>query len=151
MKYCELGEHEVQNLFWSRTKTKKSACMQCAKQFMKPLSYNPKIKEMNSNDNKAPNRSIKRNNTNIKPISDKQAKRLKEYRIVRDEYLNEHPSCERCGNPNNLTIHHMKGKIGDLLCDKRYFKTLCMKCHNFIEIHVEIAKETGFSLNRLDK
>lgn len=151
MKYCELGEHEVQNLFWSRTKTRKSACMQCAKQFMKPLYANSKIKEMNSNDNNVPERILKRKYTNIKPISDKQAKRLKEYRIVRDEYLKKHPNCERCGSPNNLTIHHMKGKIGDLLTDKAYFKTLCMKCHDFIERRPEIAKETGFSLNRLDK
>ena len=48
-----------------------------------------------------------------------------------------------------LDIHHQKGKIGDLLCDTRYFLPVCRACHEYIENHPEIAKTLGFSQNRL--
>lgn len=88
----------------------------------------------------------------ITPISDKKAKQLVEYRKVRDEYFKEHPTCEFLGcYKTNITLHHMAGRTGDLLTDKRYFKSLCLKHHQWVEENPEKAKKLGLSTTRLDK
>ena len=86
----------------------------------------------------------------ISPISDKQAKRLAEYRKVRDKFMKENPICEVCGNLAT-DLHHAAGRVGDLLTDIRYFKALCRHHHQFIELHPLEAKRMGLSVNRLDK
>lgn len=95
-------------------------------------------------------------NTKHKPIpkvSAKQMKRLAEYRKVRDEFMKLHPTCQ--AKLSGCTIkasdlHHSKGRTGDLLTDKRYFKALCRKCHGYVETHPEQAKELGLSDSRLN-
>jgi hypothetical protein len=49
----------------------------------------------------------------------------------------------------NLTIHHQKGRIGNNLNDTSHWLPCCLSCHNFIESNPLIAKELGFSENRL--
>lgn len=88
--------------------------------------------------------------TKIKPISDKQAARLREYRKVRDEFMKTHSVCQVDGCKNIPTdVHHMRGKIGDLLTDVNFFLAVCRGCHTRIETNPEWAKENGYSLNRL--
>jgi hypothetical protein len=49
----------------------------------------------------------------LKPISDKQAKRLKEYKVVRDEFLSFNKTCQVNGCKNPATqIHHKAGLKG---------------------------------------
>ncbi len=93
-----------------------------------------------------------------KPIASRTQKRSKEERLYsakRILYLQNHPMCEAhlpgiC-TEYSTDIHHMSGKIGDLLTDERYFKALCRSCHTFVENNPEVAKEKGFSINRLTK
>jgi hypothetical protein len=93
-----------------------------------------------------------------KPIPSRSQKRSKEeklYSAKRILHLQDHPMCE-AHLPGICTdyatdIHHMSGKIGDLLTDERYFKALCRACHTFVENNPEAAKELGFSINRLTK
>lgn len=93
-----------------------------------------------------------------KPIPSRSQKRSKEeklYSAKRILYLQDHPMCE-AHLPGICTdyatdIHHMSGKIGDLLTDERYFKALCRSCHTFVENNPEVAKEKGLSINRLTK
>ncbi len=72
---------------------------------------------------------------------------------VRSEYLNKHPNCEAkrpsicCFDATE--IHHKKGRIGDNLTDSNYFLAVCRNCHNWIEDNPKMAKEFGFSLDRL--
>lgn len=87
----------------------------------------------------------------IPKVSAKQLENLKKYRKVRDEFM-KNKLCE--AKLNGCTgkatdLHHAKGKVGELLTDKRYFKALCRSCHSYIEVHPEFAKENGYSLNRL--
>lgn len=86
----------------------------------------------------------------INKVSDKQLDRLKEYRKVRDRFLKENPFCLVCGD-TNVQLHHMKGRIGDLLTDTRYFAPLCDKHHKQAENSPTWAKSIGISANRLDK
>jgi hypothetical protein len=66
----------------------------------------------------------------IPAFSDKKLEQHKEYRILRDKYLSEHPICEvhDCNKPTT-NLHHKKGRIGDLLCNVNYFMACCSTCH----------------------
>lgn len=95
--------------------------------------------------------------TNTPPKARKSYKRSKKrerqeskYRNVRDKYLADHPICEfpGCGS-REVTLHHMKGRIGSLLHDKRYFKALCWPHHQWVELNPDEAKRMGLSLSRL--
>lgn len=91
----------------------------------------------------------------IPKVSQKQLERLKAYKKVRDAFMKEHEYCQAqlegiCLGKATDT-HHSKGKVGDLLTDVRYFFALCRACHSKIEVSPTLAKELGFSLNRLDK
>lgn len=88
----------------------------------------------------------------IPKVSKKQIERYKEYRIVRDEFMKLHPTCQArlSGCTVKATdLHHSRGKIGDLLTDKRHFKALCRSCHRFIEENPKFSKENGYSENRI--
>jgi hypothetical protein len=47
-------------------------------------------------------------------------------------------------------VHHMKGRIGDLLLDQAHWLSVCRGCHYWIEMRPQEAKELGFSINRLN-
>jgi hypothetical protein len=87
----------------------------------------------------------------IKSVSDKKLVELKQYRLLRDEYLATHKVCENpnCSNPSE-DLHHAKGRVGGLLTDTRYFKALCRKCHRWVEENPTDAKSMGLSFSRLD-
>ena len=152
-KLCEEGNHYVESLFWAKRKDRKSACMQCAKKYARPISKKVKMIESWNPLNEAKSSDIsKPKHKPIKPISDKQALRLKEYRKVRDEYFKDNPICEYpdC-NSKDIQLHHRKGRIGSLLSDKRYFCSLCDTHHRTIELNPDLAYSLGLSLKRLDK
>lgn len=88
----------------------------------------------------------------IAPVSEKQARRLKEYRKLRDAYLKANNTCEFPGcTSTEVTLHHGAGRVGDLLTDTNYFVALCFKHHRFVEENPTEAKGMGLSYNRLDK
>lgn len=84
----------------------------------------------------------------IKPISDKQAAMLREYRKLRDEYMKHHPNCAKCG-VEATDLHHMRGRSGDNLTDVDNFLALCRPCHTWVELHPEEAKKLNLSKNRI--
>lgn len=147
MKFCQLGQHEVSALWRAKGKTQLSGCKDCVnrEKSKQPPSY------VSDSTNKKPVKVYSTSTSKISPISDKQAKRLAEYRKVRDKYLKENPFCIVCGTTHNIQLHHMAGRIGDLLTDTRYFATLCDLHHRKVELSPEWAKNQGLSVTRLDK
>jgi D-alanyl-D-alanine dipeptidase len=89
------------------------------------------------------------NRQKIKTISDKELKRLAEYRPLRDKFLKANPTCMIHGCKGKSTLHHAKGRIGDNLTDVSTFRNLCINHHRYAEEHPDWAKENGLSLNRL--
>jgi hypothetical protein len=87
----------------------------------------------------------------IKSVSDKMLVSLREYRLVRDVYMDEHTICEHpeCSSPST-ELHHQCGRIGELLTNPLYFKALCHSCHVWTELNPLEAKEIGLSLSRLE-
>lgn len=85
----------------------------------------------------------------MRKVSLKQAKRLREYNKLRDEFLKDKtcqfPGCES----DQVTLHHAAGRIGDNLTDVSKFRALCWEHHNYCEINPDIAKEWGLSESRL--
>lgn len=70
--------------------------------------------------------------------------------------------CPRCRRPvdEDFTIHHKAGRTGyadtwarklgiTLLLDVRFFLTICLPCHQYIEPRPAFAKARGWTLDRL--
>jgi len=89
----------------------------------------------------------------IPRVSPRRAQQEKTYFLTRKEFIKKYPVCKAalpgvCNGPV-CDIHHMKGRIGDLLLDQTYWLPVCRACHYWIEMRPEAAKELGFSINRL--
>ena len=87
----------------------------------------------------------------IRPRSKKRSIQEKEYQKKRLEFLSR-PENHRCRVFPKLRatqVHHMKGRIGDLLTDEHWFLPVSDPAHKKIELNPDWAKENGFSLNRL--
>lgn len=84
--------------------------------------------------------------------SKKRAAQEREYIKLRDAYLLEHPICEvkQCSAPAT-GVHHMAGRVGNLLTDTSKFLAVCMPHHLYIESHPIESKSMGYSLSRLSK
>lgn len=171
LKHCDIGNHDVPVLFHSRKPDRPSCCANCyrfsgkpqekkkvpqksAIQARKPSileSVIPLVDELNFTYLKL-QQAVHKVRTQIKKQSDKEIKRLAQYRKVRDEYMREHPICEYpgCNNPST-DLHHGAGRQGKLLTDTRYFKALDINHHRWAEENPIEAKELGLSFNRLDK
>jgi hypothetical protein len=74
----------------------------------------------------------------LKARTAKKAERDARYKIVRDEYVAEHPVCEVPGCCNESSdVHHTRGNTGDLYFEKRWFKAVCRLCHG--KIHAAVG------------
>lgn len=130
LKWCETGQHHVPSLWKAKGKTYLSACKDCWNR------KKPKERRVTSKS--------------IKPLSEKRASQMNLYRKNRDLYFKDHPVCEFPGcNSTKITLHHMGGRIGDLLHDMRYFKSLCWPHHQWVELNPEEAKKLKLSVSRL--
>lgn len=88
----------------------------------------------------------------INPVSKNRKIALSKYEKEKKEYFKENPVCEfpEC-NSTEISLHHSKGRIGSLLTDKRYFKSLCWPHHKYVEENPEEAKRLNLSFLRLSK
>jgi hypothetical protein len=83
------------------------------------------------------------------PMSNKS---LIPYRLVRREFLLEHPQCQcvieghRCRH-RSTQIHHKRGR-GRNLCNVETFMAVCAGCHDHIERNRSWAKDQGYLINR---
>ena len=89
----------------------------------------------------------------MRKVSKKQSANLRQYKKVREAYLESNPNCE--AKTSNCTyiaqeIHHVRGRCGNLLQDDSNFLSVCRNCHVWIENNVKEAKELGFSKSRLE-
>ena len=86
-------------------------------------------------------------------IRQRSERRAKEERIyhtkTKPKYLKDNPICKVCTIKKATTIHHKRGRIGNLLNDIKYFLGCCIGCHRKIEDNPEWAKKMGYSENRL--
>lgn len=92
--------------------------------------------------------------TKIKKVSPKRSKQNSVYTQVRHDFLYQHEFCKArlpiC-TQWATEIHHMKGRIEELITDTRFFLPVCRSCHDWIENHPEEAQVLGLSLSRLNE
>ncbi len=80
----------------------------------------------------------------FKPISDKMAQELANYRIVRDKYMEEHEVCEY-GTCTALAndLHH-KGGRGKNLSNVDLFMAVCRNHHTHIHLNPKESRSIGY-------
>lgn len=96
----------------------------------------------------------------IPQVSKRHKVKLVEYSHAKRMHLAEHPTCQispiiraagfavRCTG-RGRSIHHVRGRLGPLLCDRRYFLTSCDgECHPqwIHETHKDQAIKLGLLL-----
>lgn len=86
----------------------------------------------------------------IRKVSKKRAAQNREYSKLRLEFLTLKPKCERCGN-KSTQVHHKAGRIGNLLTNIDFFMAVCFRCHQYIELNPNEAREKGWIVNRYIK
>jgi hypothetical protein len=91
--------------------------------------------------------------TPIPAMSSKMAKKKALYSIARVKFLETNSTCQlripgKC-SLKATEVHHTAGRVEELLLDTRYWKSGCRGCHDYVELHPEIAKEMGLSIDRL--
>ena len=79
----------------------------------------------------------------IRRVSVKRKSETALYRLLRIEYLIEHPFCEGLCGKRSTEIHHRAGREGKLLNDKRHFAAVCRTLHDWIRDHPNQAREAG--------
>lgn len=129
---------------------KKCADKDCNNKFKQ---YNSLVKYCGpkcQNKNRKPNLELKSLYKPIKQVSEKRKIENAKYLVLRIEFLGkpENQKCPITGKPTT-DVHHMKGRIGSLLLDTRYWVALSREGHKYVEENPEWAKENGYSLNRL--
>ena len=89
--------------------------------------------------------------------SEREIERQKKYIPARDAHLAEFPNCQVClplvesepicalllnrnNHPANQ-VHHVRGRSGPLLWDRRFFKSSCADGHAFIDANRNIARK----------
>lgn len=87
----------------------------------------------------------------INSVSEKRKKSNKIYSEERLKYLESHIFCkaklENC-TVRATDIHHMKGRLGELFLDTRYWLAVCRKCHTWITENPLKAIALGLSKSR---
>lgn len=132
MKRCDYGNHEAPKLWRARTKTTPSVCARCMPSFNRERG---KVSQVNRKQ--------------IAPVSTKQAKKLSEYRKLRDQYMAGHPRCEVCGCVST-DLHHKKPRAS-YLCDVAVFMAVCRPCHDRIHSDDAWARSKGYLLSKYDQ
>lgn len=92
-----------------------------------------------------------------KPIAkeSKQRKEVnKDYLPAAKEYIKKHPLCKiksAVCTGKSQHVHHLKGRIGDMLTDKKYWMPACDKCNSWLEQNDLWARQNGFKLSKHSK
>lgn len=89
----------------------------------------------------------------IKKFSQAGIRKTKLYKKAREAFFsNDVNHICKVGAPGVCTIHatdvhHMAGRIGELLTNQTYFLAVCRGCHRYLHDHSEWAQEHGFIIH----
>jgi hypothetical protein len=88
----------------------------------------------------------------MKKESRKRTEALRIYRVLRKDYLLDHPLCEcgrkGCRREPAVEIHHPEGRAGELLNQVDNFVAIARRCHNWIRDHQKEAMAIGLIRTR---
>lgn len=81
--------------------------------------------------------------TSLRKVSNRHAKELRFYRIVRDGYMAQHPNCEMPGCEAEANDLHHKAGRGPNLSNTKTFMAVCRPHHEWIHSHALAARTLG--------
>ena len=90
----------------------------------------------------------------IKKISEKHKETLKEYKVVKEEFLKQYTTCQvkispDCTYDKGIAIHHLQGKSSkELYLDKNNFIACCNPCNLMIELIGLEAYKKGLKIHK---
>lgn len=79
----------------------------------------------------------------MRRVSLKRQEQLKEYKIIRDQFMLGNPRCEMCTGSASEN-HHKNGRTGLRLLDVDYFMAVCRDCHQYIHNNPKESREKGW-------
>lgn len=79
----------------------------------------------------------------ISSISDKRKANLKQYEKLKRVWLKGRKCCYPGCNSLVVDVHHLRGRIGKLLCEQRYWLPLCRPHHDWVGRNPEEARKMG--------
>lgn len=82
--------------------------------------------------------------TPLRRVSKKRQKQLREYSVLREQYLETHRGCAVCGERRATEIHHMAQRRGEMLNDPVWFLAVCRECHTDIHARPSWARQKGY-------
>ncbi len=83
-------------------------------------------------------------NSPLRKMSKAKAIENRKYVKLKNEALGKWPTCEFPDCIRIATqVHHQRGRIGSMLCDKRYWILLCQFHHTWIHEHSKTARAMG--------
>jgi hypothetical protein len=77
----------------------------------------------------------------IRPVSDRKAAERALYVAKRDEFLARNHVCQGCFKPGHHELHHVRGRLGPLLTDDRFWVALCPACHRWVHENINEARQ----------
>jgi hypothetical protein len=83
--------------------------------------------------------------TPLRRVSSKRAKQLREYAVLRKQFLIDAPFCEApgCIVGRSSHVHHMNHREGERLLDRKYFLAVCEHCHRKIHNNPKWSRKHG--------
>ena len=81
--------------------------------------------------------------TPLRRVSKRRSKEMKEYGILRKEFLEKLPICEVCMKAKSTDIHHKEGRGKHYLNVDTWLST-CRMCHDKIHREPAWAREKGY-------
>lgn len=82
----------------------------------------------------------------IRPVSKARARKNREYEKLKKEWRSKliNAWCKVCGQPSEKSPHHVRGRVGRLLCDTRFWIPVCRACHDRIHMNPKWASVNGY-------
>ena len=93
-------------------------------------------------------------NKSINKVSDKHKETLKEYKVVKEEFLKQYTTCQvkispDCTYDKGIAIHHIQGKSSkELYLNKSNFIACCNPCNLYLELFPNEAYEKCLKIHR---
>ena len=93
--------------------------------------------------------------TRIRPQSAKRRAKGEQYRQAKDAVRQRAADMCELGTlvctRRGIEPHHLKGRVGDLLCDVNWMRWTCRPCHDYVEHNRAEAYERGWLVKRNGK
>ena len=141
-----------ETVLWAR-----GLCKSCSRTSNKP----PERRSPLGRGNAPPWGQNARKHARIKQVADKRKEQVAEYVRIKREILKENNPCFFCGLKieSKPDVHHLKGRDGNALTDRRYLVVTHRKCHDmyhftpvkdipWFEIYLQKVKEIDNDLYR---